>query len=35
LGRLSHKARLLPRDLTENATKPEFVYVHKWDCTMS
>jgi alpha-ketoglutarate-dependent 2,4-dichlorophenoxyacetate dioxygenase len=24
------EARLLPRDLTENATKPEFVYVHKW-----
>ena len=24
------EARLLLRDLTEHATKPEFVYVHKW-----
>src|SRR6516225_3098727 len=24
------KARLLLRDLTEHATQPEFVYVHKW-----
>jgi len=24
------EARLLLRDLTEHATQPEFVYVHKW-----
>jgi alpha-ketoglutarate-dependent 2,4-dichlorophenoxyacetate dioxygenase len=24
------EARLLLRDFTEHATKPEFVYVHKW-----
>src|SRR5665811_964678 len=24
------EARLLLRDLTEHATRPEFVYVHKW-----
>jgi alpha-ketoglutarate-dependent 2,4-dichlorophenoxyacetate dioxygenase len=30
LGMSMPEARLLLRDLTEHATKPEFVYVHKW-----
>ena len=27
---LGSRARVLLRDLTEHATQPEFVYVHKW-----
>jgi alpha-ketoglutarate-dependent 2,4-dichlorophenoxyacetate dioxygenase len=30
LGMSMPEARLLLRDLTEHATQPEFVYVHKW-----
>jgi alpha-ketoglutarate-dependent 2,4-dichlorophenoxyacetate dioxygenase len=30
LGMSMPEARLLLRDLTEHATRPEFVYVHKW-----
>src|SRR5450759_3223907 len=30
LGMSVAEARLLLRDLTEHATRPEFVYVHKW-----
>src|ERR1700720_3502276 len=30
LGMSVPEARLLLRDLTEHATRPEFVYVHKW-----
>jgi alpha-ketoglutarate-dependent 2,4-dichlorophenoxyacetate dioxygenase len=30
VGMTVPEARLLLRDLTEHATKPEFVYVHKW-----
>src|SRR3954471_4046552 len=30
LGMSVPEARLLRRDLTEHATQPEFVYVHKW-----
>ena len=30
LGISQPEARLLLRDLTEHATRPEFVYVHKW-----
>ena len=30
LGMPMPEARLLLRDLTEHATQPEFVYVHKW-----
>jgi alpha-ketoglutarate-dependent 2,4-dichlorophenoxyacetate dioxygenase len=30
IGMTVPEARLLLRDLTEHATKPEFVYVHKW-----
>jgi len=29
-GRSVPEGRLLLRDLTEHATQPEFVYVHKW-----
>src|ERR687889_604655 len=30
LGMPMPEARILLRELTEHATKPEFVYVHKW-----
>jgi alpha-ketoglutarate-dependent 2,4-dichlorophenoxyacetate dioxygenase len=30
LGMTTPEARILLRDLTEHATRPEFVYVHKW-----
>jgi alpha-ketoglutarate-dependent 2,4-dichlorophenoxyacetate dioxygenase len=30
LGLLTPEARILLRDLTEHATQPRFVYVHKW-----
>jgi alpha-ketoglutarate-dependent 2,4-dichlorophenoxyacetate dioxygenase len=30
LGRPTPEARILLRDLTEHATQPRFVYVHKW-----
>jgi alpha-ketoglutarate-dependent 2,4-dichlorophenoxyacetate dioxygenase len=31
LGRPTPEARILLRDLTEHATQPRFVYVHKWN----
>lgn len=30
LGMVTPEARILLRDLTDHATKPDFVYVHKW-----
>ena len=35
LGMSVPEARLLLRDLTEHATRPEFVHVHQWRCTTS
>ena len=30
LGQTTPEARIILRDLTEHATQPKFVYVHKW-----